>query len=168
MDDYMTKPVSVDRFKAVLKKWLSKPSVRLAVECPSPTGDCIGATGLLDHSEPRIDRDMLASLRELNGDEDPEFFQKLIRNFLSDTAKRVRGMREAFTRSEMKQVQRDAHRLKGTCGNMGASYIGRLFGQLETDAESADQKSMVLRLSQIEEEFHLVEIALMTEVQRRA
>lgn len=63
----------------------------------------------------------------------------------------------------MKQVERDAHRLKGTCGNMGASYIGRLFGQLETGAESADQESASLRLSEIEKEIPLVEIALMTE-----
>jgi PAS domain S-box-containing protein len=168
MDDYMTKPVSVDSFKAVLTKWLSKPAARLAVDCAPPAGNRIETPGLLDHSEPHIDRDMLASLRELNNDEDPEFFQKLIRNFLSDTTERVRGMRQAFTRSEMKQVQRDAHRLKGTCGNMGASYIGRLFGQLETDAESADQESAALRLSEIEKEFRLVEIALMTEVQRRA
>jgi hypothetical protein len=100
MDDYMTKPVSVDRFKTVLAKWLSKPSARLAVDCAPPAGDRIETPGLLDHSEPHIDHDMLASLRELNSDDDPEFFQKLIRNFLSDTAERVRGMRQAFTRSD--------------------------------------------------------------------
>jgi len=162
MDDYMTKPVTVARFEAVLTKWLAKPSDHLAVN--GVKADHIDPP-VLNVSEAHIDRDMLASLRELDSDDDPNFSQRLIRNFLHDTAERVRGMRQAFTMGDLQQVQRDAHRLKGTCGNMATSYIGTLCGHLEVAAQAADEASMAMRLTQIETEFGLVERALMAEAE---
>ncbi|MDQ6734910.1 MAG: ATP-binding protein, partial [Nitrospirota bacterium] len=163
MDDYMTKPMSMDRFEAVLTKWLAKSSSNLSRHGAKAV-TINGSHTVLNTAETHIDHDMLASLRELDSDDDPNFSKKLIRNFLNDTAERVRDMRQAFTMGDVEQVQRDAHRLKGTCGNMAAPYIGKLCGHLEVAAESADQESMALRLSEIEKEFSLVEKALMPDV----
>jgi signal transduction histidine kinase/CheY-like chemotaxis protein/HPt (histidine-containing phosphotransfer) domain-containing protein len=167
MDDYMPKPVSLDSFKTILSRWLSTPSAKSARETVPPAeGSRAEALDPFDRPDSILDQDIVASLRELNGDDDPEFFQTLIRNFLRDTAERMRTMRQTFTIGEVGQVRLDAHRLKGTCGNMGASSIGKLFDRLEAAAKSEDQESIAILMSEVEKEFRLVEKAFKSEVQR--
>jgi len=68
MDDYMTKPVSMARFEEVLTKWIATPSDHLAMD-DAEANRIDGSPAVLTTSEAHIDRDMLASLRELDSNE---------------------------------------------------------------------------------------------------
>jgi len=57
-----------------------------------------------------------------------------------------------------------AHTLKGSSGNIGALYLGRLCFELEEKGRMAEQEGVGELLSQVKEEFSRVQHALKAEL----
>ncbi|MEP6887187.1 MAG: response regulator, partial [Nitrospirales bacterium] len=164
MDDYLSKPFHWDALFDVVERWLPK-RVRRPLDTPPVQGAStgVGATCSLPH----LDHEVLAELQELNGDDDPAFFQTLIMNFLSDTAQHVTDMLRAFTTRDVGELKRKAHYLKGTCGNLGAKRLGTFSKELQTAAEAGDLGLAGALLTQIEADVPILKQALMAELNRK-
>ena len=72
---------------------------------------------------PIVDRDTLASLIEMFGEDDMEAVIDLLDTFLTESQKQVDGMRTSFDADDMSTLHRMAHSLKSS----SATFVRRAF-----------------------------------------
>jgi HPt (histidine-containing phosphotransfer) domain-containing protein len=93
----------------------------------------------------------IQTLRELTPDE-PGFLKELLTLFLQNAPKQIQSMRSALQAADLKQIAREAHALKSSSANVGASMLAALCLQLESAAKATDTSlisSLLDRLQQI-------------------
>ena len=149
MDDYITKPVRVKELQAALER-----SRSLGVSEPKPVAAV---------SPGPFDREVLATLRELQEEGEPDILGELFDLFLQDTPTRLRAMREAVKLEDNEAVQRIAHSLKGSSANLGAQQMAAMCEDLERQARGGAAAAEVV--TQLETEFARVQEAMQAERQ---
>jgi two-component system sensor histidine kinase/response regulator len=152
MDDYVPKPVKLGELEAVLGRWASRVEEDLVGEEPE---------------EEPLDRSALAVLRELQQEGQPNILEQLITLFLDDVPHQLVALRNAAEAGDARSVERTAHTLKGSCGNMGAVRMHTLCAELEYTGRSAELDTVPVRISRLEEEFGHVRAALVQELSKR-
>ena len=152
MDDYLSKPVKSDVLRLKLERWTK----------PGESGK-----GLSEGNEPAqhtrgsvIDQAQLASLREIQQPGEADFVTELIDLFLNEATSHLKALHEALMTDDAVEIQRVAHRLKGSSANMGATQMAALSEELESKDPAKDASEL---LAQLENEFELVREALKAE-----
>jgi len=153
MDDYLSKPVRPRELAAVLERWLSAPAGAGAV------GAAPSAAPISSQADP-VDAGVLASLRELQAEGEPNLLVKLIDLFFVHTPPRLAALREARAQGDMKVLAQTAHALKGICGNLGATQMTALCGAIEQQSLAGRLPEVDALLTQLDEEFQRVSRAL--------
>lgn len=103
-------------------------------------------------SDIHLDHSVLSALRDVMEDE----FPVLLDTFLTDSAERLRQIRQANAASDSQGLRLAAHSFKGSCSNMGAHELASLCKLLEDMAhreQLADAPGVILL---IEQEFLIV------------
>jgi PAS domain S-box-containing protein len=179
MDDYLAKPVKVERLAATLAHWTSGATPAsedagvpqdITEERSGESRDVMGVTssspedgaGSADVSTrghaSGLDEDVVARLKEL--DAVAGGMQELAELFLTDAAGTVASMRSAARAKDASAVAAGAHSLKGSAGNFGARRLMSLSEEVERlaaeDRLDRSQDTMV----QIEDELRRVGAAL--------
>jgi PAS domain S-box-containing protein len=113
MDDYISKPLRPDQLDAVLERWLGPVAGK--VEPMSPNGN-----GLIDAGRVQRFRD-----------DYPEIAERLVALFADTTPPLLEQLTNAVHADDDEQVRRLAHKLKGSCQNVGAVEMAKLCRQLE-------------------------------------
>ena len=156
MDDYVSKPVTPEELEAVLERWVSKADEdKVSV---FEAGD--GSATREDSEEGPLDRSVLAGLRELQQEGEPDILEELIDLFLTDVLPQLVTLREAVEAGDAHSVERIAHTLKGSCGNMGAVRMEALCTELEDAVRSKDIAAAAVRISRLQEKFGHVRAVL--------
>ena len=78
-----------------------------------------------------LDARTLRQLKDLGGDDDPEFLPSVLRSFLSHLGTAVADLDAAVARRDSAAVKRAAHSLKGGAGNVGARTLATLCAAVE-------------------------------------
>jgi len=159
MDDYVSKPVKPEELGTVLKRWVRElgavPSA-LEEETGGAAAPPVDTTDLLDRS-------VLEGLRELQEEGEPDILNELIELFLDDVPPQLVVLREAVVGGNADSVERVAHTLKGSCGNMGAIRMAKVCEQLQEVGASEDLMKAPTLLDQLEAEFDRVRTAFEAE-----
>jgi CheY-like chemotaxis protein/HPt (histidine-containing phosphotransfer) domain-containing protein len=159
MDDYLPKPVKREDLGAVLERWIAR-SERAAVS----EG---GEGSVEEHAEDGpLDQDVLAALRELQDEGDPDVLKELMDLFLADVPLQLVVLSKAVDAGDVSSAERITHTLKGSCGNMGASGMEALCTELEQILRSEGLSAAPDLISRLEEEFERARVALEEEVSR--
>ena len=156
MDDYVSKPVSREELGAVLGRWISgTPAYRLpGVE----DGEARAASSPLD-------REVISGLRGLQGEGETDIVAELAGMFLGDARPRLSALEEAVQNDDAPAVERLAHTLKGSSGNMGARGMSALCARLEVAGATGDLSQSFRLLQRLKEEFARVDRAFEAEIQ---
>ncbi len=77
-----------------------------------------------------LDAEVIKSLLDL-GDSDPTLFKELVETFLADSPPRLEAMSLAAKAAQAEALERAAHGLKSSAGNMGARILAELCKELE-------------------------------------
>jgi CheY-like chemotaxis protein len=115
MDDYIPKPLRPDQLDAVLERWLGHTGVPVA--SAASNGD---RNGLVDTGRVQRFRD-----------DYPEIADRLVALFADSTPPLLEQLTNAVHTSDDEAVRRLAHKLKGSCQNVGAIKMAALCRQLE-------------------------------------
>jgi HPt (histidine-containing phosphotransfer) domain-containing protein len=107
---------------------------------------------------------VIASLRELGGEDDPGLFIELVNLFLSDTPERLQALSEAMERRDPTALERAAHALKSSSANLGALELSALFRDIEAAGRDKDLSRAAPLVARTRPEFARVEAALRSEV----
>ncbi|UVJ40431.1 response regulator [Arthrobacter sp. CJ23] len=137
MDDYLTKPVDVDRLDTVLSRWIT--------DAPEPEG-----------GEPALDPARLATLRELGPADGQGLLPAAAEAFRQDIRPSLEAIRRAVENGGGQALEQAAHKLKGAAANIGANRAARVCGELENGSASTDPGL----LTRLEAELALVDEAL--------
>ena len=116
------------------------------------------------HMKAPVDREVLARLRRLQGEDESDIVAELAGMFLEDARSRLVAVEEALQKGDAPAVERAAHALKGGSGSMGARGMSGLCAQLQDIGASGDLSQGSELLGRIREELRRVERALEAEV----
>jgi HPt (histidine-containing phosphotransfer) domain-containing protein len=113
MDDYITKPLTVAALRALVTRWLAPTSESApAIETVVPALA----------SDLAVDADRIAELRALDAG-DGMLFERLIASFFDSANAQIERLRDAVREGNPEGVERAAHALKGSSGNVGATHL---------------------------------------------
>ncbi|HJQ29813.1 MAG TPA: response regulator, partial [Rubrobacter sp.] len=144
MDDYIPKPVKLEQLRMMLARWVRREQE--------------GARARESQAsvEP-LDRRRIENLRELGGS---EMLSELAGLFLEDASTALDAFKEAVEEDDAQAVERVAHALRGSSGNMGVQEIARLCAQLQELGASQDLAHVPGLLARLQEELDRARPAL--------
>jgi CheY-like chemotaxis protein len=125
MDDYLAKPLRPEELDAVLERWLHTPAAPAQPE-PEPEP---ASMALVDEARARVFRE-----------DYPEIVDQLIELFEDSTPPLLRELREGAAAGDAETIRRTAHKLKGSCQNIGASGMAAQVAELERAATAAPEQ----------------------------
>ncbi|CAK0763305.1 two-component system, sensor histidine kinase and response regulator [Gammaproteobacteria bacterium] len=166
MDDYLSKPFTLDGLMAKIHHWSG-----LELSCRPITLDV--STAPTNQYEP-LDNKVLATLREALGDT----FGQALQPFLEDTPVYLERLAKTLVVEDWQGVRQAAHAIKGSAGNLGAMHFSRLAKQLEDIAIvmlNSDSSSPTeleghpgeQSLDKLREEYKQVSQVLVAEIQKQ-
>ena len=159
MDDYIVKPVTLDRLAAALAK------CRPLAAAPAP-----GAAAVPPIEKQKIaagtalDRDVLHQLREDLGG--PAALREVIRSFLDQTPSVLSALRDAAARADVPSIRRAAHMIKGTSSTLGARELSEQCAEIERVGQTGCIADAGSRVIAIEASYRTIEAALKAEIER--
>ena len=133
MDDYISKPVRSEVLEEVILRWLVKPQATIQSEerCPSASKESNSLIGQDDSVEENcLDEQVLKELQSLGGDDQPEFVNAVIQQFLDDLGKHTTAVEDAVKREDSLALRKATHSLKGSSGNVGARSLATVVIEL--------------------------------------
>ncbi|MEG4092468.1 response regulator, partial [Microcoleus sp. Pol12B4] len=140
MDDYISKPISIEKLKSVLENW----SAKLKIETPKFKGE------ELQNSEPDIESLVdMARLHEISG-ADLEFEREILLAFVVDTASYLEAAKEAIASGDMETLARHAHQIKGVSATAAVRLMPDMADQLQSRAESNDLEGATRIIAELE------------------
>ncbi len=118
-------------------------------------------------SDDLVDREILETLRMLGeSDNDPGFINQIIDLFLDDVPRQLALLRRALEEGDADAFMRAAHKLKGSCANLGIKQLSHQFRALEIQGRAGDLSGAAVRIDEIETDFDVVRELLEAEKKR--
>lgn len=134
MDDYLTKPIELNRLREVLQRWLPL----------SETSDA--STAMPSSTEPGQNPICFTTIANFLGPE-PTKHEQYLQYFVSHAAELLQELQQASQHQQADKMQNLAHQLKSVAKSVGALQLSEIALQLEQQAELA-QWPELLRLQQ--------------------
>jgi CheY-like chemotaxis protein/HPt (histidine-containing phosphotransfer) domain-containing protein len=155
MDDYIVKPVTLDRLAAALAK--CRPLATKAAAAPPVEKQRIAVRSALD-------RDVLDQLREDLGG--TAALREVIRSFLDQTPSVLSALRDAAARADVSSIRRAAHMIKGTSSTLGARELSEQCAEIERVGQTGCIADAGSRVIAVEASYRTIAAALKAEIER--
>jgi CheY-like chemotaxis protein len=146
MDDYISKPVSVDAFTQVLSQYRASGAPATA-----PVGENPGLS-----QAPRLDPGIFQQFQESMG----EMTADILGDFFSETPKQLKALRLSMETKDIEALERTAHSLKSGSALLGAMRMSGLCQALEVSARDGNPAATTERIRQIESEYAALQTRL--------
>ncbi|MDD1748284.1 MAG: Hpt domain-containing protein [Methanothrix sp.] len=111
-----------------------------------------------------IDRSVLASLRELQEEGDPDIIAEVGGLFIKHSPEKVNAIMQSAERGDAKGLQLAAHSLKSSSAYVGAMRLSALAKELEMMGRSNSLEGAKEKAQRLKTEFELVMTALEKEI----
>jgi len=151
MDDYVSKPLTIDVLDAALRRWVPEAPAR--AEAPARRRP----------SSPPVDLGMLRKLQGGQGQGQPDIVAEVVALFLRDAPARLAEIRDAVGRGDLSAAARAAHTLKGSAGHLGAKTLTLLAARFDEKARAGAPFDVAFAVGAIAEELDRVRSALSRE-----
>src|SRR4029453_16525999 len=132
MDDYISKPVDLDKLRDILARWV--PQEQLAEAPPSNVAvDAAGsdAADVAAADATVLDEDRLQILRDLGPADGLGLLPDAVRAFREEAQRAQEKLRSALESGQANAVEAAAHKLAGAAANIGAMGAAALAKDLE-------------------------------------
>ena len=109
------------------------------------------------HAHDVLDPDVVERLRQLTPPGEPDVLAEIFNLFLDEVPKRIDALRSAVLSGDAVKVQRTAHSLKGSSGNIGARAMHEVCRQLDERAKDSDLDTLQPLVDTLVAEYRKVE-----------
>jgi HPt (histidine-containing phosphotransfer) domain-containing protein len=111
-------------------------------------------------NEPPLDSLVLDRLRQLSVDGGPDVLAEVLRIFREDVPARLSRLEAACAAGDLAALERAAHSIKGSAGNIGARHLQSLCRDAEAAARAADLAATRAAVDQVDAEVARVSDAI--------
>ncbi len=173
MDDYLAKPVAVDRLRQVLERWTRRkasgpqrattlpetvtPVTMLQRTATPQSGSRVFRSNLLDQV---LNPERLAPLRAALKTDDQQLKQTLLLPFLADARRYAEACHQAATAGNLDAMVRPAHTLKGSSLTVGAEALGAAAARLVALGRNRSSDGLGEALAELDRELNRLAEAL--------
>jgi CheY-like chemotaxis protein len=176
MDDFLSKPFSLEQLRGTLTRWL--PVSPIADELRET--DTLIERALLPSTHvkqfdpmPRekadlstvIEGDALDNIRALQRPGRPDLVGTVINKYLSSAPIMLQNLAQGVAQGDARAVQQAAHSLKSSSANVGAARLAGYCQELERLSRANQVDPAEGQLRELEAEYEAVRVALITELQ---
>jgi PAS domain S-box-containing protein len=143
MNDYLTKPISMNSLIQILKKWLPG-TLSKSKDSVSPV--------LATHTDNTLiissgwNKDILIK-RMMN---DIDLVKDILSVFINEIPQQLNALLQFLNEKEFKAIERQVHTIKGAAGNVSATGIQEIAKELEILAKSMDIENIADRIPELE------------------
>ena len=148
MDDYLSKPFSLEQIERVLRRWLP-------------------AVPAIEPGEPHIDPKVIENMLVLGGG-GRELLCKMVDLFLQDAPQRLAAIRDGVRRGDGVATAKAAHSFKSACANLGAAALAEMCKRLERQCRDGSVINVEALVDSIENELAYVAADLAGRVRETA
>jgi CheY-like chemotaxis protein len=181
MDDYMSKPVKTEGFRAALERWrpggkdedASQEVNGAEVNGKSVNGAVHNATTVASVEtqsvpaiDPALDAEVVERLRDLAAATDESLLGQIFDAFLSDGEARLIALRHALQDSDSAGLRKAAHALKGASANIGARRMAEITEQLQALGEAGSVEGAAPLIDTLQVEFVGVRAEIAAELEK--
>jgi CheY-like chemotaxis protein/HPt (histidine-containing phosphotransfer) domain-containing protein len=169
MDDYLTKPFSLEKIQEMLAKWLprgqgrarARPSRERTLGGPDESkGGFLDRLFLLES----IDRSALDSLYAIKANGYPSVLVKMIQRYLENSPAQMQTLGRAITSGDAVAMKKTAHSLISASGFLGAKRIVELCKEIQILGQADAVEQAVPLLPVLETEYEKVREAISEEL----
>jgi CheY-like chemotaxis protein/HPt (histidine-containing phosphotransfer) domain-containing protein/anti-sigma regulatory factor (Ser/Thr protein kinase) len=125
MDDYLSKPVTLENLSATLDRWLTRPGNGAPPEAKQPQGETPDKV-----NEDPVNLESFHEVTKSNAE-----FHDFIKDYLTRTAQKLNSLERAIQDKSAVDVKSLAHGLAGSTGVFGITRLAKALRQLEYSAE---------------------------------
>ncbi|MEG3899323.1 MULTISPECIES: PAS domain S-box protein [unclassified Microcoleus] len=140
MDDYISKPISIEKLKSVLENW----SAQLKIESPKFNGEDLKNSA--EDIQSLVD---MARLRQIAG-ADLEFEREILQAFVVDTGSYLEAAKEAIASGDVETLARRAHQIKGVSATAAVRLMPEMADRLQSLAKSNDWEGATKIIAELE------------------
>jgi len=115
-----------------------------------------------------LDLEALDNIRALQGEDSPEFLDKIIHTYLDHARRLLATLHEAAARNDALALQKTAHNLKSSSAALGATTLAALCRDLEMMGHQQNLENVTTVLAAATAEYAMVREALLAELQKEA
>jgi len=155
MSDYLSKPFTLAQLRDTMQRWLPL--------APQPSAPSTAADKPIEETvEMLLDRQTLETILSLqNG---LQTLSKVVRMYMANVPPVIHSLHDAIHYANAAEVQKMAHSLKSSSGNVGALALAAHFKELERMGQEGNLELAGRLLAQIETEYEAVCHALLQEI----
>ena len=131
MDDYLSKPFTLEQLHAILSLWL--PTLATPGDEPDRQDALVAdvvPSAPAQHGS-HLDAATLDRLAAIGQHDQSDFLTRVLQRYLSDTPEIMVRLREAVQRGDAEAIRKTAHALKSSSGNVGAQSLAAACQELE-------------------------------------
>lgn len=141
MDDYITKPIQLDRLKACLDNWMRHTA---------DTIEALFAQQIIATQQPEIDG---SALQQLLDSADEPVLRGFYKDFLKSSQQITDSLLEAHHQSDRHEVGRLAHKLKSSARMVGANALSDCCISIEQAEKANDLDTLSEKVPELVEKF---------------
>jgi len=164
MDDYLSKPFTLEQLKAMLSRWLPREPAQAKAPEKSPTPEKTSPLSSIS-GPPVVDPQALENIRALQREGAPDLLTRVIQAYLSETPKFLQNLQQAINQGDIQVVQRMTHTLKSSSANLGALGVANLARKLEETVLSSPEEARKI-LDELSREYDKCQEVLAQELAR--
>ena len=175
MNDYISKPFSMDHLRTVLASWLSPPAVARNIEEPAShqhsatlSVPIAPSFELESPSSWVVDRDAWKSITSLQKPGKEDALSKILSLYLADSYDLVNQVRQGIATGEAQVVNQAAHSLKSRSSMLGAVSLSKLCQQVENLSRQGQLEEAETLLDDLDAAFAHARHVFHGELERRA
>ncbi|MDE2388780.1 MAG: response regulator, partial [Betaproteobacteria bacterium] len=152
MNDFLSKPYSIDQLQQKISDWLSKEKSNLLNTVKSEPIEIEHE----DNAMPALNPIRLNQIRELDSSGGDSLLHKILQAFLESAEANVYQLEQAILNGDADGLRQSAHALKSSSGNIGAENLSAIFKQLEADGRSKELAHAKILQANMQQEYQSV------------
>jgi|GEM_PF-559075 len=157
MNDYISKPIKIEEIQQMIEKWgkdkKRKKDPMKANPVSQPAKESAKADNLLDQNA--IDR-----LKDINSKVDPNFLSQVINMFTQQAPVMIDEILSQEKSGDLLKMSQTAHKLKGSCLNLGARQLAEVCRQIELKGKNREASQIAALTAGIRDIYDQTEKAL--------
>jgi signal transduction histidine kinase/CheY-like chemotaxis protein/HPt (histidine-containing phosphotransfer) domain-containing protein len=146
MNDYITKPVTIEKLYEILQKWLKvteAPLVQQPISTKSPDNPAIDMNELFDYSS------FLSRIVNDHG-----LANEILLSYVTMQPEQIDSIKNALMEHNWNRIESLAHSIKGASGNISADSVRKIAMEIETACRNQNAEPIPGLISELELRFN--------------